>query len=148
MSQSNQHYRIASLIQEIIDACKTDPTKLEVATVNFEYLIKAMKEYEKASHYYKAMLDEADNSPSNEQINIGQTIYTTKFQVQDELQKIFGRQLKHIDLQKIGSILSTKTGLKYTRNLKRNKFLTLRWFESNWEKLYPYLLSIDLSEAP
>ena len=135
MSQSNQHSRIASLIQEIIDACKTDPTRLEVATVNFESLIKAMKLYEKADRYFKAIIDEADNSNKN-----------IKLPVMEELQKIFGRKVKQQDLLKLATYLCTKTGLNISREMKRNKIFLIRWYEWNWETLYPLIHSMDISK--
>ena len=135
MSQSNQHSRIASLIQEIIDACKTDPTRLEVATVNFESLIKAMKLYEKAGGYFKAMLDDASSSKAN-----------SKSSVIDELQKVVGQKMKHQDLLKLATYLSGKIGLKISREMKRNKVYLIRWYEWNWDKLYPMINSIDPSQ--
>ena len=147
----SEHSRIAKLIQEIIEACRNDPTRIEVATANFQCLVKVMELYERAPRYFNAALEEADlpfirPGPPNMEApdKGGKEMY--KVPIVGELEKIFGRHLKHTELQLVGKILSKKTGVKLSRDTKRSKPLLLQWFADHWDLLHTKIYDYELNK--
>ena len=141
MSESSQHSRIAKLVQDIIEACKNDPTRMEVAIANFDCLIKAMRQYELAPRYYNAALEDPDPSytpPGQPNIPISDKGNNDpyKYPVVGELEKIFGKKLRQSELQKVGKFLAQKIGLRLDRETKRSKPMLIQWFSAHWETLH------------
>ena len=152
MSESTQHSRIAQYIREIIEVCKNDPSRLEVAIVNFQSLVNAMKAYERAPRYFNDILEEADSfipagqMPhiiSQEKRHDGDPY---KYPIVGELEKIYKRKLKQTELQALASQLSAKTGLRLERDTKRSKALLLQWFSNNWTTLQPKIFEFHLNQ--
>lgn len=150
MSESSQHSQIAKLIQDIISACREDPSRIEVAIANFEALITSITRYALAPAYYNTALEGAriqhvqpgqpNMLPQDRQ---GKDPY--KFPVVGQLEKIFGQKLKQKQLQEIGKILAEKIGLKLDRDTKRSKPQLLKWFSVNWETLHPRIYDFKLN---
>ena len=151
MSESNQHARIVNYINEIIEACRQDPTRIEVATVNFKSLLNAMKLYERAPRYFNSIFEDDENQfPQQDQMQFNQmnekkNESTNKAPVLNELEKIYGRKLKQTDLQQLGSALATQAGIKIDRDTKRSKVALTKWFATNWQIIYPKIYELNLN---
>lgn len=151
MSETTQHSRIAALVQEIIEACNNDATKTDVAIANFQCLITAMKMYERAPRYFNAALEEADQ-PILQGVQAAAQVHHDrrdknelyKYPVVGELEKIFGRKLKHKELQQLGTTLSRKIGLKLDRDTKRSKMALIQWFSTHWQTLHGKIYEFGL----
>ena len=144
-----QHSKIATYIQEIIEACKDDSIKREVAIANFTSLLNAMKGYERAPRYYNAIFDENDAQPNQMNMRINDKhndadVY--KYPVVGELEKIYGRKLKQCELQKLANALSSSVNIHLTRDTKRSKSLLLNWFSNNWTVIHSKIYELKLNQ--
>lgn len=155
MSETTQHSRIAALVQEIIDACKNDATKTDVAIANFQCLVTAMKLYERAPKYFNAALEEVDQMMIPGGVVPGQVPTDKKdkndpykYPVVGELEKIFGRKLKQKQLQQLGTTLSRKIGLRLDRDTKRSKLKLIQWFSTHWQTLHGKIYEFGLPNTP
>lgn len=147
MSESNLHSRIAGYIHDIIEACRQDPSRLEVATTNFQSLVNAMKLYERAPRYFNMILEDAEaphNAAGQEKRSNEADMY--KFPVVGELEKIYGKKLKQTELQMLGNALANKVGLRLDRDTKRSKVLLLQWFSQNWTTIHPKIYEHNLNK--
>ena len=153
MSETSQHARISKYIQEIQEICTRDQTKVEVAIVNFKSLLTAMKLYDRAPRYFNSIFDDDDNQYMQQddirfdQLNDPKNgAISMKPPILNELEKIYGRKLKQPDLQQLGSVLASKIHLKLDRNTKRSKALLIKWFETNWQLIYPKIYECNLNQ--
>lgn len=150
MAEYNQQARIEAYIRDIIEVCRSDPAKLEVAIVNFQSLLDAMKLYGRSPKYYNNFIEDAEkNSQLTQHFpytgNNRKDNDPYKFPVVGELEKIYGRKLKQTELQALGVQLASKTGLKLERDTKRSKPLLLQWFYKNWTTLKPKIHEFNLN---
>jgi hypothetical protein len=154
MSESTQHSRIANYIHEIIAACQNDPTRLEVAAVNFTSLIQAMKLYSRAPRHYNAIFEEGESSAAQP----GQATFAPahpfgenpdlyKTPVIGPLEEMIGHKLKQKELAQLGKMLSDRTAIRLDRDTKRNRPKLLRWYSDHWDALGPVIQELVRTRA-
>lgn len=147
MSNSTQN-KLEKYIQDIIEACRTDPGRIEVAIVNFKSLLTAMKVYDNAPRYFNSILEEAEMPAIQGQPQYQQedqhTSGKSQFPVIGEMEKIFNRKLKQVQLQQIASALSMNTGVRLDRDTRRSKIALVQWFTNNWAVLHPKIYELGL----
>ncbi|OHS95261.1 hypothetical protein TRFO_02248 [Tritrichomonas foetus] len=151
MTDTTQHSRIANYIADIINCCANDQSLLEVAVANFQHLNNAMKGYERAPKYFNGIIEDAEISPTNYPLSHFPTPYNAmennkKFPIANELEKIYDRKLKQCELQMLAKELSSKIGLKLSRDTKRNKTDLLNWFAHNWVVIHPKIFEYQLEK--
>lgn len=147
MTDSNQQAKLENYIKEIIAACKDDSVKLEVAISNFQALANAMKQYERAPRYFNAAFEEGEAQPNQIRMKVGRIETDSQsFPVVYEIEKIYGRKLKQIELQQLANQISNKIGLKIGRNVKRSKVLLLQWFSTNWATIHPKIYEYNFNQ--
>ncbi|EAY11849.1 hypothetical protein TVAG_459210 [Trichomonas vaginalis G3] len=150
MTESNQHNRIVKYINEIIEYCRQDPTRIEVAVANFNCLLTAMKLYDRAPRYFNSIFDDCDatiplqNAPIIPLAADKPPESQNKPPVLNELEKIYGKKLKITDLQMLGSALSQNLNIKLDRDTKRSKVAMINWFATNWNVILPKIYELGL----
>ena len=97
-----------------------------------------MAGFEKAPKFYTSIFEEDLANQVNQAVSAPKKKVEKKKKNSDypailELEEMFGRKLKHIDLQKIAITLQKQAGVYIERNTKRNKQLLLEWFAENWQ---------------
>ncbi|OHT08274.1 hypothetical protein TRFO_04875 [Tritrichomonas foetus] len=156
MSDSTQHSRMASCIQDIVEKCKKNPSKIEIATANFQALLKAMKGYSKCRKLYSSLFEnDAPNKAIQReaQIQRAERIERNKRnqpkvtpQAITELEAIYNRKLKHTELKELATKLNQVVGCYINRETKRSKTLLIEWFSINWETIRPLIYSSGLDK--
>jgi len=68
--------------------------------------------------------------------------------VWEELSKRFGADIKRGELTNIAILLSETLKIKLDRDAKRRKCVLLKWFDENWEMIYPLLDYVILDDLP
>lgn len=145
MADSAQKERLENYMKEILEACKNDSLRTEVALANLKALNNAIKEYEKAPKYYNAMLEaESQSNLISSKKSSFESEY--KFPVVGELEKIYSKKLKQIELQQLAKQLAPKIGLKLNRDTTRSKVLLLQWFSINWPTIRPKIFELNLDK--
>ncbi|KAK8860308.1 hypothetical protein M9Y10_011972 [Tritrichomonas musculus] len=145
MADSTQKERLENYIKDILEACKNDPLRTEVAISNLKALSNAIKEYEEAPKYYNTMFETKGipNSVSSQKATI-ESEY--KFPVVGELEKIYSKKLKQAELLQLSKQLSPAIGVKISREATRSKLLLLQWFSLNWEAIRPKITELNLDK--
>lgn len=155
MTDQSQINNISGMIQEILNRCHGDPIRTDIAITNFKALLDAMKIYEKAPKYFNALLEESETPIIMTNTTYPQLQYTEqqhetelyKYPIVGELEHIYGHKLKQIHLQKLGTALSNKIGLRLNRDTKRSKQLLLQWFSANWTTLHPKIYEFGFHKS-
>lgn len=131
-------------LNEIMDVCRTNNKKLELAVTNLRILVSSLKKYQVSPKYYESFLQLTESSS----LILSIDNQTDSKIVVEHLESIFDRKLNIKYLQKLGSVLALKTGLHLDRGTKRSKPLLIKWFSKYWDilhqKIYEYgLQSFD-----
>lgn len=146
MTDNNNQIKIKQYINEIIEACKNDPIRQQVAISNFQALCDSMKGYERAPRYYNAIFEEGSQQANSVTIRTKRSDAEAKHPIETEFEKIYNRKLKLTELQQLEKEISSKLQLKIDRNTKRSKICLLQWFSSNWEKIKPKIIEFGLDK--
>lgn len=145
MADSAQKERLDNYINEIFGACTNDSLRTKVAIENLKALSLAIKEYERAPKYYNAMFEgETQSNFTSIKKSAFESEY--KFPVVGELEKIYSKKLKQIELQQLAKQLSPKIGIKINRDTVRSKVLLLQWFSINWTVIRPKIFELNLDK--
>lgn len=64
-----------------------------------------------------------------------------------EIAKRFGVNVKQGELTNIAQVIAKHAGIKLDRDAKRRKCVLLKWFDENWEKIYPFLDYVVLASS-
>ena len=67
--------------------------------------------------------------------------------VWDEIAKRFGANIKRGELTNIAKVIADAAEIKLDRDAKRRKSVLLKWFDEHWDKIYPLLDYIVLSDS-
>lgn len=146
MTDNQQQSKLEALINEIIEACKNDPIRLQVAISNFQALCDSMKGYERAPRYFNAIFEEGATQANSVSIRTKRSDADAKHPIEVEFEKIYSRKLKLTELQHLEKELSSKLKLRIDRNTKRSKVCLLQWFSSNWEIIQPKIIEFGLDK--
>jgi hypothetical protein len=68
-------------------------------------------------------------------------------QVWSVLAQKFGSNIKQPELLSIAAVLSKNANVPLDRDAKRRKSVLLKWFEENWNAVYPFLDYVVLEET-
>lgn len=64
-----------------------------------------------------------------------------------EIAKRFGVNVKQGELTNIAQVIAKHAGIKLDRDAKRRKCVLLKWFDENWDKIYPFLDYVVLASS-
>lgn len=64
-----------------------------------------------------------------------------------EITSRFGNNIKQQELLSIANVLANSASLKLDRDAKRRKCVLIKWFEENWQAIFPFLDYVVLEEA-
>ena len=146
MTENTQQSKLEEYINEIIEACKNDDTRLQVAISNFQALCESMKSYDRAPNYYNAILEECGPQRNSVTIKSKLSGASDKNPVICDLEKIYNRKFKLNELKQLAKELSKVLELKLSRDEKRSRPRLLQWFSSNWKAIRPKIFECGLDK--